>query len=208
MTYKVIDAKDGAVTKFEYEGATFKAVEGRDPKVGDYLVITDKESAYYLTHVIANKPYLIKGKDGHGDCMFVDERGVTRNPYTADYSHAIYEKVEPPKETITHEGRAYKLVDRKAQPGDVVIISAGHKSIYVTAGVPYRVVKGGTYDLSFINNDGVKLGLYHSGRTESNVNVYEPIAPKKRLIYRDLDGVTHTVLDAELVAYSSVEEGE
>ncbi|GIN10165.1 hypothetical protein J26TS2_00320 [Shouchella clausii] len=127
MTYKVIDAKDGIVEKFQYEGDTFKSVEGREPKVGDYLVITDKESARILEDVTVGKPYLIERIDGDDDYEFTDDVGDRRYPAKSNYSHAIYEKIE---------------------------------------------------------------------------------SPKKRLIYRDADGVTHTVLDAELIAYSSVEEDE
>ncbi|PAD91656.1 hypothetical protein [Shouchella clausii] len=206
MTYKVIDAKDGIVEKFEYEGATFKAVEGREPKEGDYLVITDEESARSLEDVTVGNPYLIEGM-GVLYYKFTDDVGDHRFPSKNSLNLAIYEKVKPPKTTITHEGQTYKLVGRKAQPGDAVYVTEEAEG---TDAVPndrvYIVDRDG--DIGVESNWTYPVYKADYNRTETTVKVYEPVAPQKRLIYRDSEGVTHTVLDAELVAYSSVEEDE
>ncbi|MEB5480736.1 hypothetical protein P8825_14305 [Shouchella clausii] len=198
--YKVIDAKDGIIERFEYESATFKIVERREPKAGDYLVIMDEESARKLGGVTVGKPYTIEDV-----YVFADDDGDLRYRSKGSYNHAIYEKVDPPKTTITHEGRAYKLVDRRAKDGDIIICDNDTDN-HVTAGFPYRVTNGEDSEPAFIDNHGARLYVYRRNRTESNVKVYEPVVPKKRLIYRDSEGITHTVLDAELIAYSSVEE--
>ncbi|MBX0320247.1 hypothetical protein [Shouchella clausii] len=218
--YKVIDAKDGIIERFEYESATFKIVERREPKVGDYLVIMDEESVRSLTDtnaggpyfITVGKPYIIMATVTEGGYIFKDDFGSFCYLNRDSSNHAIYEKVKPPKETITYKGRDHKLVDRKARPGDVVIFdydtSSNIVGTYITAGMPYMVIDGGSNIPAFTDDIGRLRNVYNrsKNRTDSTVKVYEPVEPQKRLIYRDSEGVTHTVLNAELVAYSSVEE--
>lgn len=274
--YKVTDMLNGEVTKFEYEGAEYVALEGRGADVGDYVVFTDL-NIRYLT---LNKPYAVTDIDLDGDLYFLDNDGDKNCAEFGEDDFSVYEKVAPPHkkprkaqvgdkvkmvaiepnyglgsikvgdvgivttihdsgiylidfdaqsnwsgrsselevitepETITHEGREYTLVDRKAQAGDVVYVTKEAES---TAAIPV-----GTFyvvdDRLEITNSGSlgSFGVYREryDRTEDTVKVYAPSADSltppapllARLIYRDADGATHEVIGAELIAYSTTKE--
>lgn len=88
------------------------------------------------------------------------------------YGYALpeqLEKVTEPAQTIEHNGAEYTLVSRKAQPGDVVVLTKTGGDIFTT-GKPYEVLDGVKIQ------SGMKCDLYKDdlGRTESTVLVYAP----------------------------------
>jgi len=74
--------------------------------------------------------------------------------------------------TITFEGVEYTLVDRKAQDGDVVILTETGGDLFETDR-PYKVVNG----IEIADDDGDLFELYKPRlkRTEATVKVYERI---------------------------------
>ena len=83
------------------------------------------------------------------------------------------EKVaDSPAETLTFEGADYALVSRKAQAGDVVVLTETGGDVFET-GKPYAVK-----DDVRIADGGKPYDLYreHLERTESTVLVYEKVA--------------------------------
>lgn len=106
--------------------------------------------------------------------------------------HGEYEVLgEAVRERITHEGAEYKLVDRKAQPGDVVVFTESTTS-YVVNGKTYGPVDE---EGEFGDDDGEYIGVYrgHNGRDIQNTKVYEPVAqPLKVGDYAKVVGSSNT----------------
>ncbi|MEK5109875.1 hypothetical protein MHI57_24750 [Cytobacillus sp. FSL K6-0129] len=76
-------------------------------------------------------------------------------------------------ELITHNGVEYKLVDRKAQPGDVVVFTE-NTSCCFRNDVVYGPVNG---QMEVRDKDGHYMDVYYSfyNRTTDTVKVYEPV---------------------------------
>ena len=74
-------------------------------------------------------------------------------------------------EIIQYEGVAYKKVDRKAEPGDVVICRDVSEISSVIANVPHKVLE----DCKVHVGNNMRVYLYRSrcGRTRETVDVYE-----------------------------------
>src|SRR5690606_26011529 len=77
-------------------------------------------------------------------------------------------------ETITHKGADYTLVDRKAQPGDVVVFTETGGQI-LRANKPYEVLEG-----MYVQGER-KTEVYKEWlrRTEANTLVYAPVEQPK-----------------------------
>ncbi|WP_060207075.1 hypothetical protein [Sporosarcina koreensis] len=86
-------------------------------------------------------------------------------------------KVDAPTQTITHNGAEYTLVDRKAQPGDVVVFTENSNSNF-TKGKAYGTVYERGDALRVLDIEGIQRSLYHPTfkRTEANTLVYAPKA--------------------------------
>ena len=165
---------DRVIVFRKVNAAPYALVTDREPKAGDFV----KFSQEYVdddTDLTAGKYYKIKAVNGafvKFDDDEIDER--FKNPQHDGVE--VYEKVAK-SETITHNGATYTLVDRKAQPGDVVVFMETD-SDYFTNGKPYGPV---TKRMTVVDDEGddclpVYLG-YHN-RTPANVKVYEPkVAP-------------------------------
>lgn len=84
------------------------------------------------------------------------------------------EQESPTDELITHNGAEYTLVDRKAQPGDVVVFTESTMH-YVKNGKLYGPVDD---EGEFLDEVGDYIYVYwkSSGRDIHNVKVYEPVA--------------------------------
>jgi hypothetical protein len=82
-------------------------------------------------------------------------------------------KSDEPSKEITHNGVAYTLVDRKAQTGDVVILSDTGGDCF-DIGKTYEVLEG----VQIADRDGDIFDLYRQAlrRTTETVLVYEPKA--------------------------------
>ncbi|QVY62955.1 hypothetical protein [Cytobacillus gottheilii] len=164
----------------------------REAKVGELVKIVD---AYYADNY------------NNGDI-----RKVTASNPETNFEHA-HVLIEPDDEfvltkeyvvlepinadTITHEGAEYTLVDRKAQPGDVVVFTEA-TSRYVTNGKPYLV---DAYDL-IIDDEDDEISVYNNdseyGRTPANVKVYAPATPKvEPLKVGDYAKIVHSVRGLE-----------
>ncbi|WP_102271271.1 hypothetical protein [Cytobacillus massiliigabonensis] len=171
----------------------FKLVTDREPKAGDFVKYT--ESPYSFIKV--GKYYEITEIDGGDPCHY-DEDGDSVFPsYVEKYE--FYEKVAKP-ETLTHNGATYTLVDRKAQPGDVVVFTESHRD-YAQNGKPYLVDDRN----EITDEEGDRISVYNDGlsynRTPANVKVYEPqvapVAVEKPLCVGDYAKVVRNVLEYE-----------
>lgn len=99
---------------------------------------------------------------------------IHRGYATPEQLEKVADVTPKPADKLSHKGADYSLVQRKAQPGDVVVPTENNNR-YFTKGKAYGPV---TAPLSLIDNDGDTLGVYNSlkGRTEANVLVYEKVA--------------------------------
>lgn len=145
----------------------FKLVTDREPKAGDFVKFTRN-----YTDVGAGKYYEIYED---GDLVIEDDAGDKRWALLNNNRNAkFYEKVAK-SETLTHNGATYTLVDRKAQPGDVVVFTENTSS-YVRNDVPYEVT---SYDDGMASTDRVIVYREKYKRTPANVKVYAPVALEK-----------------------------
>lgn len=153
---------------------TYALVTDREPKAGDFV----KFSRNY-TDVDAGKYYEIYEDD---DLVIEDDAGDKRWALLNNNRNAkFYEKVAKP-ETLTHNGATYALVDRKAQPGDVVVFANDDNPEWlIKAGKPYLVEVIGGEGAEFYGEDGDSYNVYSScyDRTPANVKVYAPVATKE-----------------------------
>lgn len=83
-------------------------------------------------------------------------------------------------DVLEFEGKQYRRVYRKAQPGDVVVFERTNKPEWVTVGKPYKAeeIEG---ELMFVDDDGYHCFVYGGYITSHNfedVIVYEPIQEK------------------------------
>lgn len=146
-------------------------VTDRKPKAGDYVKFN--EDTYDVT---AGKYYEVTDVDCDGDIEIVDDVGDEFNLYGEDFE--VYEKVDAVKpDSLAFKGAKYTLVQRKAQPGDVVVFTE-NKSLCVTNGKPYGPVVESRGDLGFTGDVGNTYDVYydHYNRTVDNVKVYAPVA--------------------------------
>lgn len=93
----------------------------RHAKVGDRILITDAtqtDGNYDNGDVLTVQETDVFGLDGS-----VRVIGFRRHIYGREYE-VIVEEAKAQAETITHNGDEYTLVNRKAQAGDVVVITA------------------------------------------------------------------------------------
>ncbi|MCG7345349.1 hypothetical protein MHZ92_14515 [Sporosarcina sp. ACRSL] len=109
--------------------------------------------------------------DADGDHSVILDVGKQRY-----YRREQLSKVEDakPAETIDFKGATYTLVERKAQPGDVVVFTENTSSC-VDIGKPYGPVDVSRYSDDIVTEEGGYC-VYHKGfdRTEANVLVYAP----------------------------------
>ena len=158
---------DGAYTKVDAPKPAFKT-EKRHAKVGERILITRAMSS---GGTYANGDILTVRKDEgmRGSSDAIQAEGIPVGIFDIEYE-VIVEGTEKPAQSIEHNGASYTLVSRKAQPGDVVVLteSGGYFS---KTGKSYEVL------------DGVKIGVRHYtfdlykdnlGRTEATVLVYAP----------------------------------
>lgn len=82
-----------------------------------------------------------------------------------------------PAEEITYNGAVYTLVQREAQPGDVVVFTESKKD-YVKNGKPYGPV---STDGKFLDDycDLIPVYYENGGRTKTSVKVYAPVAKEE-----------------------------
>lgn len=93
---------------------------------------------------------------------------------TSEY--VVLEPIEQP-DTLAHNGATYTLVDRKAQPGDVVVFTET-KGEWFETNTPY-LVEEGVRVTNVRNNAEVYKDSVN--RTVDNVKVFEPtVAPKAK----------------------------
>lgn len=93
-------------------------------------------------------------------------------------SKALDEAKEQPEETIEFEGEQYRKVDRKAQAGDVVIISKddGRLPDWFTVGKSYKVTSKNGRTVIFDDvGDWASVYFRTFGRTPETVDVYEKV---------------------------------
>lgn len=186
---KTIDMVNGEITKVEYNGEIYAKVEGTAEKgdlalANEWLVDTTAGAYYEVmmtsNHVVDEFRYYDDVDDAHHSFMsdnftFFRKRSA---PSLNERVSVLESKVatlegEQGEEFITHDGAEYKLVDRKAQPGDVVYVTKDAKG---TGDVPnksfYLVEVDGKIGERW-RNDVYKK--YHN-RTTDTVKVYEPVA--------------------------------
>ncbi len=89
-----------------------------------------------------------------------------------------------PAEEITYNGAVYTLVQREAQPGDVVVFTESKKD-YVKNGKPYGPV---STDGKFLDDycDLIPVYYENGGRTKTSVKVYAPVAKAEPVVDTEL----------------------
>lgn len=182
LTAKV-DELDSRVTALEKGDKPAYKTEKRAAKVGERILITNAKVS--------------KGSYDNGDVLTVRretglrgiEGAVLAEDVTIGIFHEEYEVIvegTPPKpapaQEIEHNGETYTLVSRKAQAGDVVVLTESDVP-YITVGKAYETVeRGARSDLGFYDNVGDDILVYHSDRrTEENVLVYEKKMPAMKV---------------------------
>lgn len=204
---KTIDMVNGEITKVEYNGEHYVKVDGPAQvgdlarTVGSYYVDTTQGGFYYIFDS-SNSGSYVKFIDDEGDTqtrrsnssyfvIFRKQSALT--PPSVNLTDRVasletkqdelssrVDSLEGKAETIMHNGATYTLVDRKAQPGDVVIIGESGESFFFDSGKPYEVINEQIDgSIAAIGNDGTAYGLYVRtwNRTPANVKVYAPVAP-------------------------------
>ncbi|MEK3887296.1 hypothetical protein [Bacillus sp. FSL K6-3431] len=154
---------------------TYRKVEGRKPRAGDYVKFDEDDADYNQT---AGKYYEVTAVDEEGDLEFTDDADVDNVAVYGSDDFEVYEKVSAnTPETISYKGANYTLVDRKAQPGDVVVFTET-TGMWFENGKPYLVGENGEVTGT---NRSSRVYREHLNRTEANVKVYAPVkaeAPK------------------------------
>ncbi|KQL18824.1 hypothetical protein [Cytobacillus solani] len=153
--------------------APYALVTDREPKAGDFVKFL-QEFVDDDTDLTAGKYYEITRV--RGDYVYFDDDENDERVKNPKHDGVeVYEKVgATPTETLTHNGATYTLVDRKAQPGDVVVFTE-NTSRYVRNGVPYEVTG---YNDGMASTSRVIIYREDFNRTPANVKVYEPqVAP-------------------------------
>lgn len=183
---------NGYATPDQLELVTQYKTEKRRAKVGERILITNAKDPRY----------------GNGAVMRVERVRISTGGIWANYKStevfacaSEYEViVEDAKsaQSLTHKGADYTLVSRKAQPGDVVIVTEGSSSMFVLKDTPYEVTKGrcGRFEV-----EGYSVYTTQYNRTESNVLVYEPIKEALKV------GDTVEVIDGSKAYYGDFKTG-
>jgi len=172
---------EGTIEEFKQMGVKFPIEETAEKGEGEYRKVTDRKpkAGDFIKYDEAPYSYLTSGKyyeinriDSYDDPRITDDDGDDYGTSGDDFE--VYEKVSGaiPTETITHNGATYMLVDRKAQPGDVVILTETEGNLFKTD-LPYEVKNG----LQIADDDGDLFNLYRPrlNRTPANVKVYAPV---------------------------------
>ena len=172
--------------------AKYKA-EKRHAEVGERILITNAKDSRY----------------GNGAVLRVDRVRITTGGiwanykstevfvYASEYEVIVESDAAPtPAQSLTHQGADYTLVSRKAQPGDVVVLTKTGGDYFKT-GKPYEVLDGVEI------RDGAKFDLYKGclGRTEETVLVYEPVKEALKV------GDTVEVIDGSKTRYNDFKTG-
>lgn len=102
---------------------------------------------------------------------------IARVQHVVEQAFPVNESKPSVDEVVTYDGQPYKLVDRLAQVGDVVVFHEdnGELSDSWTVGKPYDVYED-YKGLYLIDDKGEDLSVYvhFHGRTPETVKVYEP----------------------------------
>lgn len=104
---------------------------------------------------------------------------------------------EAPEEIIKHNGSEYKLVDRKAQAGDVVVFTENTSCCVRNDYLYGPVFLNNDSDTCINGDEGIRRLVYFNSynRKPSNVKVYEPVAQEKALKVGDYAKVIKSVKD-------------
>ncbi len=191
---KTIDMVNGEITKIAYDGAAY--VKVTNPQVGDVCEVTaswgggDVGEFYTVTEISQSLGKTYTHID-YGTNSYVESFNYYRKTSvsTSPTLEAVAEKVDAidkrvsaledvkpaPATKLTHKGADYSLVQRKAQPGDVVHVT---KDAVGTSAIPndaYYLVDKHT------KIEGYDVYPEFYNRTESNVLVYAPVAEKLKV---------------------------
>lgn len=174
------DVGDKSVAVFDEE--EFEVYE----KVGaDFPPKTEKRHAKVGERILIVNAAPLDGQSYKaGDIFTVTQTGVFEKGdvhvegQSKFIDYAEYKVIVDDPETITHNGATYTLVDRKAQPGDVVVFANDDNPDWlIRGGKPYLVTKVVKDEPSFIGEDETGYDVYHAyyNRTPANVKVYAPV---------------------------------
>lgn len=150
--------------------------EKRHAKVGERILITRKVDSD-MRDMTVGKTYEVVEDGYFGDYVeVIDDAGDQASAMDSGYE-VIVEDTAPandkPATEIEHNGAKYTLVDRKAQPGDVVYVTKEAES---TSAIPneayYDVGADGKINANTFGRFDVYPRLYD--RTPENVLVYAP----------------------------------
>ncbi len=231
---KTDDMVGGEITKISYDGAEYGRIdEEAKAQAGDLM---RPDGTHFEGDIKHFKFYEVVNEEmERGIVLVIDEEGrengINRKkcdvfrkisdqstPTLAEVSNKVdalekrvsaLEGAGKPAQEIEYDGEEYALVNRRAQSGDVVILTTNRNS-YFTEGKAYGPV---SESLEIEDNDGDYLDVYNSdfGRTETNVLVYEPVkAATEKLKVGDYvkatGGGPYTVTDERMTLGKVVED--
>ncbi len=157
----------------------------------DLELVTEDDEEETERPTVGDVVKVVRDESGHrakiGDVVTIVEDEHDDHPYKCkflDGTHAgwFYESEvqKISEETIEHNGAEYTLVDRKAQPGDVVVFMENTSCCFEN-NKPYGPVKQDERgELAISSHEGtfaVYFNIYD--RTPDNVKVYAPVAKPK-----------------------------
>lgn len=175
---------EGTMEEIEKMTQMFGAkAEVADVKIGDTVRIVtmggDPTASAGGFHV-GDIGVLSKGIGGANTFAITRINDITRGFVSAHHVEKVADVKHAPATKLTHSGADYTLVQRKAQPGDVVVFKNDDNPDWlIRAGNPYVVINADDdEDVEFHGEDGCKYYVYRVdyNRTEANVLVYEPVA--------------------------------
>lgn len=120
---------------------------GREAAVGDVLRMPGRYS--FITD---GGFYEVTRIDGAGDPQIIDDDGDEYDTCSDDFE--VYAKVKPQDGEITHEGRRYRKVARKANVGDFVL---GRDDGCIYEVVADVVTDGGKLSVGHVNSRGLSV---------------------------------------------------
>ncbi|MCU6709309.1 hypothetical protein M6D81_11385 [Paenibacillus sp. J5C_2022] len=141
----VVEAVAAEVTVKQADGAVVKYRKvDRAAEAGDIVQITDAE----VSCITDGGFYEVDEVDSFGDAQVTDDDGDEFD--TCGCELEVYEKVAEPKsevpsDIITHEGRQYRKVARKAAVGELVVRTSG-------GGINY--LEGCVYRADYVSDEG------------------------------------------------------
>ncbi|MEH7521723.1 hypothetical protein V7149_00350 [Bacillus sp. JJ1503] len=147
----------------------YRLVTDREPKVGDFVKFTKTDD----DDLTIGKYYEVEDVDCDGDLVITGDNGDTSFAMYTEEEFKVYEKVSADT-SITHNGTEYSQVDRKAQPGDVVVFTATN-SDYFTNGKIYGPVSKHMTVVDDVGNGCLSVYNNVNKRTVDNVKVYAPV---------------------------------